>query len=120
MGFGFHSIEHAFSSVARDIVRTASIFSMVAARVEKAAPEVEALTGAIYPPAVLIERAAFGLLGAAAHAASGIGEAAQAKGLNLQLDEESIRELQVIAKLLESRVDSFKSVSLFEPPANNK
>ena len=115
MGFGFHSIEHAFASVAHDIVKTASIFSMVAARVEKEAPEIEALTGAIYPPAVLFERVAFGLLGHAASAAAAIGDATQAKGLNLPLDENAIRELQEIAKLLEPRVQSLKKVSLFEP-----
>ena len=28
MGFGFHNIEHAFASIARDAVRTATIFSV--------------------------------------------------------------------------------------------
>ncbi len=87
MGFGSSSIEHAFGSVARDMVRTASIFSLVASRIEKDAPEIEAISSAIYPPAVLMERAAFGLLGMAAQASTKVGDAASAKGLNLQLDE---------------------------------
>jgi hypothetical protein len=120
MGFGFHSIEHAFGSVARDIVRTASIFSLVASRIEKAAPEIEAITGAIYPPAVLIERAAFGLLGVAAQASTTIGDATAAKGLNISLDETSIKQLQEIAKYLESHIQSFKGTSLMEPPDLSK
>jgi predicted negative regulator of RcsB-dependent stress response len=117
MGFGFHNVEHAFASVAKDIVKTASIFNVVASRVEKAAPEIEALTGAIYPPAVLIERAAFGLLGVAANAANTVGAASAAKGLNISLDEDSIKQLQEIAKLLESHVQAFSNTSLIESPA---
>lgn len=114
MGFGFHNIEHAFASIAKDMVKTATIFSMVAARVEKDAPEIEAITGAIYPPAVLMERAAFGLLGAAANSASTIEDAAKAKGLNLTLDQEAIEELQQIARYLKARVPSFKELSSME------
>jgi hypothetical protein len=117
MGFGFSSVEHAFASVAKDIVKTATIFSLVASRVEKAAPEIEALTGAIYPPAVLLERAAFGLLGTAANAASTVGDASKAKGLNIQLDEKSITELQQIAKYLKSHVASLENFSAFENQA---
>jgi hypothetical protein len=114
MGFGFHSIEHAFGSVARDIVRTASIFSLVASRIEKEAPEIEAISGAIYPPAVLMERAAFGLLGMAAQASTSVSDAATAKGLNLQLDETAIRQLQQIARYLESHLQSSNSMPLIE------
>jgi hypothetical protein len=99
MGFGFRNIEHAFASIAKDMVKTATIFSVVASRVEKAAPEIEAITGAIYPPAVLLERAAFGLLGTAANAANNVEDAAKTKGLNLQLDKQSITELQQIASI---------------------
>jgi hypothetical protein len=120
MGFGFHSIEHVFGSVARDIVKTASIFSLVASRIEKAAPEVEAITGAIYPPAVLIERAAFGLLGMAAQASTTIGDAAAAKGLNVPLDEASIKQLQEIAKYLSSHIHSSSGMSLIENPPASK
>lgn len=114
MGFGFHSIEHAFGSVARDIVRTASLFSLVASRIEKEAPEIEAISGAIYPPAVLMERAAFGLLGMAAQASTSVKDAAAAKGLNLQLDENAITQLQEIAKYLESRLHSSPGMPLIE------
>jgi class 3 adenylate cyclase len=111
MGFGFSSVEHAFASVAKDIVKTATIFSMVASRVEKAAPEIEALTGAIYPPAVLLERAAFGLLGTAANAASRVEDVSKAKGLNIQLDEQSITELQQIARFLKVHAASLEDFS---------
>ena len=114
VGFGFHSIEDAFGSVARDIVRTASVFSLVASRIEKDAPELEALTGAIYPPAALMERAAFGLLGMAAQASTKVGDAAAAKGLNLQLDESGIQQLQQIAKYLETHLQSSKGMPLIE------
>src|SRR3954452_5783577 len=97
MGFGFRKIEHAFASIAKDMVKTATIFSVVASRIEKAAPEIEAITGAIYPPAVLLERAAFGLLGTAANAASTVEDAAETQGLNITLDQQSITELQQIA-----------------------
>lgn len=121
MGFGFRNIEHAFASVAKDMVKTANIFSVIAARVEKAAPEIEALTGAIYPPAVLLERAAFGLLGTAANAASTVDDASKAKGLNLTLDEQSITELQQIAKYLKAHIGSGAGdVSPLEQPAAGK
>ena len=114
MGFGFHNIEHAFASVAKDIVKTASVFSLVASRIEKEAPEIEAITGAIYPPAVLMERAAFGLLGAAAQASTTIGDATNAKGLNLQLDSTAIQQLQQIAKYLEAHIHQSKDMPLVE------
>jgi hypothetical protein len=114
MGFGFHNVEHAFASIAKDLVKTATTFSFIASRVEKAAPEIEAITGAIYPPAVLIERTAFGLLGIAANTASAIGEATDAKGLNLELDAQSIQELKQIAQYLKTRVASFEDFSKFE------
>ncbi|MDQ6733048.1 MAG: hypothetical protein M3Z35_02855, partial [Nitrospirota bacterium] len=120
MGFGFRSIEHAFASVARDLVKTANIFSLVASRIEKAAPEIEAITGAIYPPAVLMERAAFGLLGAAAHTASSIEDASKAHGINIALDEQSIKELQQIATYLKTRVASFGELGDFDHPASAK
>ena len=118
MGFGFRNIEHAFSSIAKDMVKTVTIFSVAASRVEKAAPEIEAITGAIYPPAVLIERAAFGLLGTAANAASSVEDAAKTKGLNLQLDEQSITELQQIAKYLKTHISSFGNFLPFENQAD--
>lgn len=120
MGFGFRNIEHAFASVAKDLVKTATIFSMVASRVEKAAPEIEAITGAIYPPAVLIERVAFGLLGSAANTASTIEDASKAHGLNIALDEQSIKELQEIAKYLKTRVASFGELGALEDTAPAK
>ena len=116
MGFGFHNIEHVFASIARDTVRTATIISAVESRVEKAAPEIEAITGAIYPPAVLIERAAFGLLGLAASSSNTISDATKAHGLNIALDEESIKELQQIAKFLKTRAGSLESSAIFEDP----
>jgi hypothetical protein len=114
MGFGFHSIEHAFASVAKDVVKTANIFSLVAARVEKEAPEIEAISGAIYPPAALMERAAFGLLGVAANTATTIADASKAHGLNIALDEQSIIELQQIAAYLKTRVPSFGELAEFD------
>jgi len=120
MGFGFHNVEHAFASIAKDMVRTATIFSVVASRVEKAAPEIEAITGAIYPPAVLLERAAFGLLGTAANEASTIEDASKAKGLNITLDEQSITELQQIAKYLKTHMASFGDLSSFDSQAEVK
>lgn len=113
MGFGFHNIEHAFASVAKDIVKTANIFSVIATRVEQEAPEIESITGAIYPPAALMERAAFALLGTAVHASTTIGDASKAHGINIALDEQSILELQQIASYLKTRVPS--SGSLLDP-----
>lgn len=120
MGFGFRNVEHAFASVAKDMVKTANIFSFVASRVEKAAPEIEAITGAIYPPAVLLERAAFGLLGTAANAASTVEDASKSKGLNITLDEQSITELQQIAKYLKSHIGSLGDFSSLENQSDAK
>jgi hypothetical protein len=115
MGFGFHDIDHAFASVAKDIVKTANIFSIIATRVENAAPEIEAITGAIYPPAALMERAAFSLLGAAANTATTIDDASKAHGINIPLDEQSILELKQIASYLKTRVSSFDQLTLDQP-----
>lgn len=100
MGFGFRNIEHAFSYVAQEIVKGAKLAAAATAHVRALEPVVEGATAVIDPPAVLIERAAFGLLGHAVKAANDIGDAAQAKGLNIQLDSESIRDLQQIGKYL--------------------
>jgi hypothetical protein len=120
MGFGFRSMEHAFASVAKDIVHSANIFSLIASKVEKAAPEIEAITGMIDPAAVLIERAAFAILGSAAQAATTVGDATQAKGLNLQLDQESIQELKQIASFLSHHGANLDGVSSLDGKAKPK
>ena len=117
MGFGFRSMEHAFASVAKDIVHSANILSLIASKVEKAAPEIEMITGMIDPAVVLMERAAFALLGSAAHAATTVSDATQAKGVNLQLDQESIQELKQIAEYLTHHGASLDGLSSVEGKA---
>jgi hypothetical protein len=106
VGFGFKSIEHAFAWTARDIVKGARVAAEIADRAQALAPEIETITGLIDPPAVLIERAAFSLLGSAAKSASDMKDAAQAKGLNISLDQESIQDLQQIAKYLRGHLSA--------------
>lgn len=100
MGFGFKNIEHAFAYAAQEMVKGAKIVGAATAHLQAVEPVVETVTAAVDPPAVLIERAAFALVGSAAKAASDLGDASQAKGLNLQLDAQSIQDLQLIAKYL--------------------
>jgi hypothetical protein len=112
MSFGFSSLEHAFASAARDVVKTANVLSVVSNKVGEASPEIEAVTGTVYPPAVLIERAAFGLLGTAAKAANDLSETEQSKGLNLNLDAASVQDLKTIAKYLQGRLQAPAGTSL--------
>lgn len=70
MGFGFTNIEHALASVASDIVKGAKVLSGVAAKVAGSETAVEAVTAAIDPQAVPVERAAYTALGMVSKAAN--------------------------------------------------
>lgn len=61
---------------------------------------IETLTGFVSPQAVLIERAAFGILGKVSHAVIDAGAAASQSGLNVQFDAAEIADLREISRAL--------------------
>src|SRR5260370_38952797 len=96
MGFGFKNIGHFFSVVAQDIVKGARTAAIVLQQLQKAAPEVEGITGLIYPQAVELERGAFVLLGVAAHALQKAGDAAAADGVDRQTRSGAANRIQAM------------------------
>lgn len=94
MSFGFSSLGHVFATVFHDISKGAKAVGNVLAKVEAAEPVIESLTSVVYPPAVLIERAAFSILGRAAAVVHDAGPAADASGLNVQLDAQTVADLK--------------------------
>jgi hypothetical protein len=110
MGFGFKNIGHFFSVVAQDIVKGARASATVLQQVQKAAPEIEGITGLIYPQAVELERGAFALLGMAADAVQKAGDAAAANGVNLQLDSATIAAIKALIPGIEAYAGSIGAI----------
>jgi hypothetical protein len=102
--FSFDSVEHALASVAHDTVVAGRAVALSANKIQKAAPEIEGVTGLIDPSAVVIERAAFAALGSIAKAANDTAVSASANGLNVPLDEATIKDYSQIYQLLAAKL----------------
>ena len=100
MAFGFSSIGHALAWLGHEIVAGTKKVETVAAKVQSEEPIIEAISGIAYPPAVLIEKAAFGLLGKVGSAVTTLDSVEAAKGLNLTLDEQEISEIKAVVDYL--------------------
>jgi hypothetical protein len=106
MSFSFSSIGHFFAAMASDIVHGARAAGSVLAKVEKAEPTVEAITGLVFPQAVELERGAFAILGLAASAVQSAGDAASANGVNVTLDAALVADIKAIIPALEQYAKS--------------
>lgn len=96
MKFSFESVEHGIAAVAADIVKGAKKVASVIAKVQASETAVEALTQAIDPAAVPIERAAYASLGVVLKAVNDLGSAAGAGTVNVPLDAAFIADLKSI------------------------
>lgn len=94
MSFGFSSLGHVFATVFHDISKGAKAVGTALAKAQTEEAIVEDLTSIVYPPAVLAERAAFAILGKAAAVVHDAGPAADASGLNVQLDAQTVADLK--------------------------
>lgn len=112
--FSFQNIGHFFATVAADIVKGARAAVSVMNRAENIAPEVEALTGLLFPQAAELERAAFALLGVAAQVVSETGDAAAANGLNITLDQQLVADIKALIPAIEQYA---KTVGVAKPAA---
>jgi hypothetical protein len=110
--FSFKNIGHFFSTVAADIVKGARAAASVMSRAEKFEPQVEALTGLLFPQAVELQRAPFVLLGMAAEAVSETGDAVAANGLNIPLDQQLIADIKALIPAIERYA---KAVGVLKP-----
>ncbi|MGB9072912.1 MAG: hypothetical protein WCC22_09585 [Terriglobales bacterium] len=99
--FSFKNIGHFFATVAADIVKGARAAANLMTKAEKIEPEVEALTGVLFPQAVELERAGFALLGMAAQVVSETGDAAAANGLNIALDQQLVADIKALIPAIE-------------------
>jgi hypothetical protein len=114
MSFGFKNIGHFFATVAGDIVKGARVVASVMGKVGKAETEVEAISSLFFPQAVALERGAFALLGLAAQAVKEAGDAAEAKGVNLVLDQQLIVDIKALIVAIEEYA---KAAGLQKPAA---
>ena len=112
--FSFKNVGHFFATVAGDIVKGARVVAGVMLKVEKAEPEVEALSALFFPHAVELERGAFALLGMAAQAVNEAGDAAEQKGVNIALDAQLIADIKALIHAIEEYA---KSAGLTKPAA---
>ena len=99
--FGFKNVGHFFATVAGDIVKGARAVASVLLKVQKVEPEVETLTGLVFPQAVELERGAFALLGKAAQAVNEAGDVASANGINLALDAQLVADIKALIQAIE-------------------
>ncbi len=112
--FSFNNIGHFFATVAADIVKGARAAASVMSSADKVAPEVEALTGMLFPQAVEVERIAFALLGMAAQAVNDSGDVAAGNGLNITLDQQLVKDIKSLIKSIEEYA---KTVGVTKPAA---
>jgi hypothetical protein len=105
MKFGIQSVEHFFARFAKEAVivskSAGSVLAKVDATAEANKPLIEGLTAAIDPNAVALEDAAYALLGMAAKAASELSGAADAKGLNLALDQQTVTDIKALVPAIQ-------------------
>lgn len=91
MGFSFRNLGHYVAVVARDIVKVGSV-------VKQAEPVIEAVSAVVFPPAVVIERAAGGALGYLVDAASKIAPVADGQvTLTIQIAADELADFKAIA-----------------------
>ena len=96
MTFSIQSVEHGLATVAADIVKGAKKLASVIGKVQASEAAVEALTSAIDPSAVPIERAAFACLGVVLKAIQDAGAAAAAGKVDVSLDTAFVADLKGI------------------------
>jgi hypothetical protein len=99
--FSFKNIGHFFATVASDIVKGAKAVALGMQQAQKAEPEIEALTGLVFPQAVELERGAFALLGMAAQAVGETGDAVAANGVNITLDAQLVADIKGLIAAVE-------------------
>jgi hypothetical protein len=99
--FSFKNIGHFFATVASDIVKGAKAVAHGMQQAQKAEPEIEALTGLVFPQAVELERGAFALLGMAAQAVGETGDAVAANGVNITLDAQLVADIKGLIAAIE-------------------
>ena len=104
---------HFFATVAGDIVKGARAVANVMVKVGKAEPEVEAISS-LFSQAVALERGAFALLGLAAQAVKEAGDVAEAKGVNIVLDQQLIADIKALIEAIEEYA---KTAGLQKPVA---
>lgn len=104
MSFSFQSLGHFFAYAAQEIVRGAKAIESVLVRIQAHEQVIEQITGLINPQAVLIERAAFAMLGKVMHAVHDAGEAAMADGLNIVLDAQTIADVRALIPAVKSQL----------------
>lgn len=102
----FKSIGHFFTAVGKAVVHSARAVAQNVPKIEQAAaaakPAIEALTGAIYPPAVAAEELAFRLFGQGMQVVHDAGDAAHDKGANILLDLQTWTELKALLPQMEN------------------
>lgn len=96
MSFSIQSVEHAIAVVSADIVKGAKKVASIIAKVQASEAAVEALTAAIDPSAVIIERAAFACLGVILKTVNDAASAAAAGKVDLSLDAAFVADLKAI------------------------
>lgn len=75
-------------------------------KLQKAEPEIELLTGLIFPQVVELERGAFALLGRTAQTVSEAGDVASANGVNIVLDAQFVADLKGLIQAIEQYAKS--------------
>jgi hypothetical protein len=98
----FGTFEQELAAFAKRIVGGLGKAETVVNDVEKAAPEIEMVSGMVFPAAAAVEQVAFGLLAKASTAISGLQAAASAGGINITLDETELQDLKSVVSYLKS------------------
>ena len=109
MSFGFQNIGHFFAVTFSDISKGAKAVEKALVKVGAAEATVEAITALVYPPAVLIERAAFSVLGKVAGAAHDAQPAADASGLNVTFTAVEVADIRALIAIVKGDIALLKS-----------
>jgi len=102
------SVEHAIAIAAQKLVAEAKLVTQtivpVLRRAQASEATIESVTALVNPNAVVVERAAFAVLGKILAAMQDGQAAVQASGLNIQLDAQELADLKALAATLKPSV----------------
>lgn len=96
MSFGFASVGHAFATVFADAVKGAKAVASALDKASAAESVIEGISAVVYPPAVIIERAAFATLGKVAAAAHDFNPSNATQLLSVQFDAQELADIKAI------------------------
>ena len=97
-----HDMVSGAKALKSEILKVIGEAPVVIKKIEANAPEIESLTSLVFPGAAAIEQASLNVLTVVANAIHDAGDAASAKGLNVNFDQTLINDIKALIPAFEN------------------